>query len=239
MKINLQKHGYPESLIINGFKKASMIPKEDLRRPKTKNEENFLAFITTENPNNPNVFPLVRNSIDTLIRKKVDGFTQTRKVIHSKRQSPNLKRLLTSSVLSRKENKVSKCGDTRCKCCDHLVISNKHTFKKTKKTFELKSPMSCNSQNLIYVIICPTCQEEYIGETGKGKTKLRDRVRVHRQHIQQPELAILPVSKHLRNCGKGNFNIFPFFQLKTNDENLRKTYETKFIKEFRPKLNMI
>ena len=99
--------------------------------------------------------------------------------------------------------------------------------------------MSCNSQNLIYVIICPTCQEEYIGETGKGKTKLRDRVRVHRQHIQQPELAILPVSKHLRNCGKGNFNIFPFFQLKTNDENLRKTYETKFIKEFRPKLNMI
>ena len=68
LKINLQKHGYPESLIINGFKKASMIPKEDLRRPKTKNEENILAFITTENPNNPNVFPLVRNSIDTLIR---------------------------------------------------------------------------------------------------------------------------------------------------------------------------
>ena len=28
-------------------------------------------------------------------------------------------------------------------------------------------------------------QEEYIGETGEGKTRLKDRVRVYRQQIKQ------------------------------------------------------
>ena len=43
--------------------------------------------------------------------------------------------------------------------------------------------MSCDSSNLLYVIICSGCNEEYIGETGKGTTKLRDRVRVYHEQI--------------------------------------------------------
>ena len=33
--------------------------------------------------------------------------------------------------------------------------------------------MSCDSSNLIYVIICPMCGEEYIGETGLNNKTLR------------------------------------------------------------------
>ena len=40
------------------------------------------------------------------------------------------------------------------------------------------------NRNLLYIIICSTCGEEYTGETAVGKTKLRDRVRVYRQHIR-------------------------------------------------------
>ena len=40
------------------------------------------------------------------------------------------------------------------------------------KTFKLKNRFTCDSFNLIYVIICDTCKEEYIEETGEGKTKL-------------------------------------------------------------------
>ena len=46
--------------------------------------------------------------------------------------------------------------------------------------------MSCNSFNVIYVVICSVCLEEYIGEKGVGKTRLTYRVRVYRQHIKQP-----------------------------------------------------
>ena len=51
----------------------------------------------------------------------------------------------------------------------------------------MKTPRFCNSFNVIYVVICSGCLEEYIGETGVGKTRLRDSVRVCRKHIKQPE----------------------------------------------------
>ena len=62
-----------------------------------------------------------------------------------------------------------------------------YTFKNVGKQLFLKGKMACDRRNLIYVVICPTCKEEYIGETGISDSKLRDRVRICRQHIQRPE----------------------------------------------------
>ena len=91
--------------------------------------------------------------------------------------------------------------------------------------------------NLIYVVICGTCKEEYIGEAGEGKTKLRDRVRVYRQHIRQPQNQQLKVEGHLKVCGNGEFRIFPSLQMRSQDKNLRQSYETRFQQKLRTKLN--
>ena len=73
--------------------------------------------------------------------------------------------------------------------------------------------MTCDSRNLIYVVICPTYKEEYIGETGTGDSELRDKLTIYRQHITQPEYEKCKVKKHLRTCGKRNFTMFPFLQM--------------------------
>ena len=91
--------------------------------------------------------------------------------------------------------------------------------------------MTCDSRNLVYIVICPTCIEEYIGEIGAGDSKLRDRVRIYRQQIRQPEHEKLKVEKDRRICGKGNFAIFPFLQFSSNDIDLRREYEDYFIKK--------
>ena len=52
-------------------------------------------------------------------------------------------------------------------------------------------------------------------------TKLRDRVRVYRQHIRQPQCQQLKVEGHLRVCGKGEFPIFPLPQVRSQDTILR------------------
>ena len=90
--------------------------------------------------------------------------------------------------------------------------------------------MTCDSRSLNYVVICPTCKEEYIGQTGIGDSKLRDRVRIYRQHIRQPEHEKLKVEKHLRIYDKRN-TIFSFLQLRPNDTDLRREYEDYFIKK--------
>ena len=125
--------------------------------------------------------------------------------MQSKRQSPNLKKLLTKAEFREFLSGTFNCSDKRCECCNYLLINDHYTFKNVQITFKLKNRFTCDSFNLIYVVICGTCKEEYIVETEEGKTKLRDRVRVYRQHIRQPQCQQSKVEGHLRVCGNGGF----------------------------------
>ena len=87
----------------------------------------------------------------------------------------------------------------------------------------MKPRFTCNSLNLINVAICNTCKEENIGETGEGKTKLRDRVRVYRQPIRQPQHQQLKVEGHLKICGNGKFRIL--LKMRPQNTNLKRSYE--------------
>ena len=237
LRKNLTKYHYPEKIIENGIKKATTILQSDLRKPKTITNDKNLAFVSTFNPNNPNIFPLIQNAVRTLSVNNVNGFKDI-KLVHGKRQAPNLKNILTKATFGNNTTVgVFKCNDKRCKCCENHILNDNYTFKNTNKNFKIKSKMTCDSSNLVYVVICPTCREEYIGETGINKTTLRDRVRVYRQHILQPQYQKLKVEEHLRSCGKGQFKIFPFLQLQKQDTNLRRTIEENFINSFKTALN--
>ena len=97
--------------------------------------------------------------------------------------------------------------------------------------------MTCESNDLIYVVIYSTCNEEYIGETGEGKTRVRCRVRVYQQHICQPQYQQLKCQVHFLTCGKRKFKIFPFFKLYSQNKYLRELYEKYFRDKFKPTLH--
>ena len=134
---------------------------------------------TTFKPNNPNIYSTIKSSVNCLKNNNVGGFHNI-KLIQSKRQ-------LTKAVYGEVLTGTFNCSDKRCECRNHLLINDHYTFENVPITFKLKNRFTCDSFNLIFVIICDKCKEEYIGETGREKTKLKDRVRVYRQQIQQPQ----------------------------------------------------
>ena len=76
--------------------------------------------------------------------------------------------------------------------------------------------MDCSSKNLLYVIKCEGCEENYIGQTGND---LRKRMTVHRQQKKDPSTRKIPLSAHLSECAgnKDNyFTLFPFYKLTIN-----------------------
>ena len=75
------------------------IPLQELSTPKTISNDNSLPFISTYNPNNPNVYEMIDKSVKRLKQNKIDGFENLR-VIKSKRQAPNFKRILTKAESS-------------------------------------------------------------------------------------------------------------------------------------------
>ena len=100
-----------------------------------------------------------------------------------------------------------------------------HTFKTVDEKFEIRVPFNCESKDLIYVVICSGCKEEYIGKT---QAMLKERLNTYRQHIRQPELQQIDVSK---------FKIMSFFAIREDNKILRESYETYFIEKFKPALN--
>ena len=141
--------------------------------------ENILPFIATFNPNNPNNYSTIKSLVNCLKNNNISGFHNI-KLIQSKHQSPSLKILLTKAEFREVLLGMFNCSDKRCECCNCLLINDHYTFKNVPTTFKLKNYFTCDSLNLIYLVICGTCEEGHIGETGEGKTKLRDRVRVYR-----------------------------------------------------------
>ena len=148
---------YPAKIINIGIEKAFSQTPEELRRVREQTKENnLLCLVTTYNPNNPQVYKLVRETLPMLNQSSsLKTIMSKTKVIHSQRQPRNLKRMLTNSYFARRNDtdpEVKICGTKRCGTCPYLKEGKEFTFSATNETFRIKHSMSCTSNNLIYVI---------------------------------------------------------------------------------------
>ena len=238
LKNLLKDRGYPKNVIDDAISKATSYKREDLLKSRVNEKDmSILPLVSTFNPKNPNVFPRVNECIKTLETcPRLRNAMKRTKLINSKRQSKNLKKLLTRAqfVDNTVTHSVKKCNRPNCGTCIHLLEGNSYTFK-NNQTFKVKENMSCDTANLIYVIRCAGCNEDYIGQTGN---QLRARIRVHKQQIRNPNYRCIPLSAHIDACAEKctpKFSIFPFY--KTENECERKVKENFFIEKYKPKLN--
>ena len=66
-----------------------------------------------------------------------------------------------------------RCNKTSCAVCPFVEDGrNQYTFHSTEQTFKIKSHITCETSDVIYMIQCTKCNLQYIGET---KHRLKDR----------------------------------------------------------------
>ena len=128
LKSSLSKWHYPDSPLKQGFQKTLWIPQKDLRKPKNPLNENIFPFITTLNPNNPNIYSTMKSSVNCLKNENLSRF-HNMKLIPSKRQSPKLKKLLTDAEFGEVLSVTFNCSGKRCECCNYGLINDRYTFK--------------------------------------------------------------------------------------------------------------
>jgi len=142
------------------------------------------------------IYKLKKKALFLRIQKL--GGIDKNKIINSKRQPRNLKRLLCTSRYDSKEQLpcITKCMIPRCGTYNDIVECNTYVFKNGFR-FKIKSNMNCRSKHIIYALICKHCSEFYIGQTG---CEMRQRMTVQRQQIRTDHLRFLPISKHIHQC---------------------------------------
>ena len=111
----------------------------------------------------------------------------SKKFLKSERQLPNLKRILCKAWFSKQQSfTVTKCKRGNCGLCKHLFEGGQFKFK-NGKTFTVNINMSCDVKNVVYVIRCQGCDEDYVGETGN----LKQRVTVHNKQIRATKALVI------------------------------------------------
>ena len=88
------------------------------------------------------------------------------KFINCEQQAPSVGNILCKSSFSPSNSisGVKNCGKSLV-WCQHIKEGIEHTIKTVDKKFEIRVPFNCESENLIYVVICSGCKEKYIGQT--------------------------------------------------------------------------
>ena len=83
---------------------------------------------------------------------------------------------------------VKACQKRQCKLCPQFYASTTFTSSATKKTYKVKNfnkkkKLTCNTNNLVYLVTCDNCSCQYVGETNQ---QLNERFNDHRNRIKDP-----------------------------------------------------
>ena len=118
-----------------------------------------------------------------------------------------------------------------CTTCPYIEHGrNQYTFHSTGETHHIKSHITCETFDVIYLMQCRLCNPQYIGET---KRRLKDHFNEHRRPVLNPTGNYIHtvVSEHFLTSNHSDNHMFliPIEKLKNGRDSLRKAREAHLI----------
>ena len=242
----LQNSNYPPDKIWESFHLVNQIDQKVLRQKVTKEKNEQLIFVHTNNPNNPLVFREIMKYLNCL---KIEGnekfFNIFKNVdfIQSRKQPSNLGDILQHSYFGnlKFQHGVKKCGTLDCGTCIYLEEGEEAYFPNVDVTIRIKHRFTCDSGYLLYKLRCKGCNEYYIGRT----TCLRERLSNHKLKTYNANYRLQKMYIHIFDCAKKHkvteepFTIMPFLKLHYDKISEMDIVEKHYIDWLKPGLNTL
>ena len=212
---------------------------EALKKVEKKKNSDRIPLVITYHPAMPHISSILRNAWNVLVRDKHMKRVFCQPPMVAYKQPPTaLRNLLVKTKLQVRDQRVipglRKCRKNRCYTCPLLEESTVVTSSVDKniKVF-LSSPITCESNNVIYCIFCNKqgCDKiMYIGETER---QLKVRIREHISYVHNLNITT-PTGFHfnLPNHGIENMTVQVIEKCKENSTVYRKIREQRFINLF-------
>ena len=126
--------------------------------------------------------------------------------------------------------------DIRYKCCNtYGKFTGAAKSNTTGETITLRQHTTCKTSNVIYLIECSKCNEQYVGETGHP---VHHRGNQHRSDIQGGHKNI-PSLRHFKKCGVENLKLTVLEKVRSKNQEIRKARESYWILRLNPDINKL
>ena len=210
-------------------------------QPQIKEDVKVIVFTSTFNPCHSYNTRYITHALDNLRSTQMKEAFNNYKIVKGTRQSKCLRNLLIKSKytsgpkeMTANINELFNCGlyhtNGYINECKRFSFGKHNQFK-----WIYNRHFTCDSKNVIYVLICYFCTDYYIGETDD----IKQRTCKHKSDVLHPENSnCKKLIYHLRRCSKmvePYFKIYPIYYV---NETLRRRFiEKRLIFKYKPPRN--
>jgi hypothetical protein len=159
-----------------------------------------------------------------LITAYSNGQNLSRKLVHSSLQQVVCRKAVRQPANPRNCNCCKQCTSTKCKACNYITEGARFYSSVNNRCFTVRGTLSCSSKNVVYLITCRKCKQQYVGETGRT---LGERIIDHLSCIRLRKPT--PSGLHFNQTGHSvkDFTAMAIEQLsETDTAQVRRTKET-------------
>ena len=237
LKSHLIRRDFPESVIEETLSKVYSPP----TAPKI---DDPIVFNQVYNPNHKINLNRITKCLDDLTQIPMMQAFRNKKPLTTTRQAANLRRLLVKarfelSPVPREPELFGfyPCGN--CTYCNKGYVRHATEFTLLHRskpiTWRYTRYFTCESRNILYVVFCNFCVDNYLGKTDFTKQRLSK----HASDVRNPHNSkCRKASTHFGRCSgmvEPYFTMFPFYY--ADDKGLRHHLEKRFIFKWKPSLN--
>ena len=214
LKHHLLDRGYPAKIIDEQIQKAVSVPRSEALQYQEKKSCNRIPFVVTYHPTHSTIASTIHKYLPILHTSSRCKEAIPEPPMVAFRRPTNIKDLVVRSTLKAPSTEATNPGFSPCKQCaackhqheghriQHTVSSNSITSTTSGESFTIHHSLNCMSTNIIYVITCKRCSQQYVGET---KRTLKQRLLEHcgdAKHSREK-----PVARHFNLPGHSRNDI--------------------------------
>ena len=229
------KRGYREQQLDNEIHQALAISRENCLQSRPNQDKSAgIPLVVTYHPILPNLQSITRCHLSTLHNSERLREAFPFPPLIAFRRQKNLRDFLVRATLTTNNQEPPgnhPCGATGCTCKTWpiLTATDELTSHTTGLVYKMNFATSCKSSNIIYLITCRRCSEQYVGETGQP---LHRRVNNHRFNIAHRRTEESPVAEHFNGDGHplSDTTVVAIDEIYSQDPCLRKMQESRWIR---------
>ncbi len=200
---HLLLRGYPRHCLNQAIIKVSGLSQKKALAEKdtvdTEGKRKTLFFISDLNPTNPDFKAIIQQHWPLLDRSSATRALINCQLTFGFRRPKNICDLVTSAKLPPinppTRPQITKCKRRNCRHCPKIDRSGSVQNLLNNRSYQCISKADCQTNNLIYLLICDNCGKQYVGQT---LNRIMDRVNSHLGDIRHRRET--PVARHIQKC---------------------------------------